>query len=652
TEALEASPYVTAVLGPPGIHRDLAGEAPPDAFRGFLLDTPFYRRLLVSDEGDTAGLLLATDLGDDPAAPGLLVEAIGVAVTPLRDAGFRVHVVGPPVLNAALDGGSQREAQRSFPPAFALSILLLALLFRCARTTAVAVACAALTSLLTFGAIGLSGVPLNMVTSVLPSLLWVLSLAGATHVLRRFQAHRGNGAPLEPALELALVETAWPCILSALTTALGFAALLAATMGPVRELGAFAALGLLFSLLANLAVGPVLLRWLRPAAPPHLSLRRRLSDWQRLPFEHPRAIGAGAAVLAAAALLGISQIRIESDPLSFLPPESSLVRDYAAVSRDLTGYYALETTIALPEGESWLTARHWPAIERVERALAADPGVARVLSPLDLLRQGRAWREGSPGAYVLPEDEGEARRLMTMLGAGTDLAGFPLVSQDGRTVRLAALVKVMPSDAFGAIEARARAAVAALPPPLSGTVTGIVPQLVEAQRSLVETQIRSFGFAFLTIFACLAVGFRSLRLVAISVPANLLPIAAALAAMGFAGIALDAATVMMASVALGIAVDDTVHVLAAYDRADGTRRRRARHAAAEVGPAMGITTAVACVGFLTLRLSEFMPIRWFGMLSALAVTAALAADAWLVPALLAWGEASEAATTPELEATS
>jgi len=644
-EALEATPHVAAVLGPPLVHRDLLGSADPEALRRLLLDTPFYRRFLVSESGDWAGLLLATELGDDASAPRRLADGVRSALRPLAEAGFDVHVVGPPVLNVALDEASQREAQRTFPVAFALSIALLALLFRCARSTTVAVACTGLTLLLTFGAVGVAGVSLNMVTSVLPSLLWVLSLSGSIHVLRRFQVHRGDGLALEPALEAALDETARPSVVAAVTTAMGFGSLLVASMPPVRELGAFAALGMLFSLGVNLAVGPRLLRLARPPAPRRRGQRPQghepLPRWQRLPFRHPRAVLVGATLLAALAVVGAARIRIDSDPLAFLPDDAPVVLDYEAVARHLTGYYALEVMLELPD--SWESEASWPAIASLERALAAEPGVARVLSPLDLLRQLHYWEDGGPDGYALPADGAAARSLLADYGSLTAVDGFPLVADGGRTVRLAALVDVMPSSRFAAIEAAARGGVDALALPLSGTVTGIVSQLVDAQLALVRTQIESFGLAFLAIFGSLWVGLRSARLALLSIAPNLLPILVALGAMGFAGVALDAATVMMASVALGIAVDDTVHVLATYEAGQGRPARRARETMARVGSAMWITSAVACIGFLALDLSDFLPIRWFGLLSALAVTVALLADAWLTPALLLLRERGEQA---------
>ena len=388
-EGLEAAPRVAGVLGPPLVYRDLVGGADAEATRKLLLETPFYRRFLVSDTGDVAGLLVAVEPSADPGAARELVATVRKAVEPLEDAGFDVHLAGPPVLNVALDEASEREAQRTFPLCFGLSIALLLWLFRSPRTAAVAVVCAGLTLLLTFGAMGLANIPLNMVTSVLPSLLFVLSLAGAIHVLRRYQAHRIDGLDTRPAVAASLDETAGPCMTAGITTALGFGSLLTASMPPVRELGSFAALGLLISVAVNLTLGPALLLWLRPPPPSAARSFGRRGRWARVPFRHPKAVWAGSALLTLAAVAGISRIRVDSDPLTFLPRDARVVRDYEAVARDLTGYYALEVMVDVPMG--WQHPEAWAQIGDIEQALAGLPGVARVVSPLDLLRQLRHW---------------------------------------------------------------------------------------------------------------------------------------------------------------------------------------------------------------------------------------------------------------------
>ena len=175
-----------------------------------------------------------------------------------------------------------------------------------------------------------------------------------------------------------------------------------------------------------------------------------------------------------------------------------------------------------------------------------------------------------------------------------------------------------------------------MPTGFSGRVTGQVLQLVNAQQTLITSQLRSVGLALLVVFTVIAIGLRSARLTALSVAPNVIPLLAAFALMAVAGITLDAGTVMVASIALGIAVDDTVHLLVAISREDKNApvADRLRHALEHVGPAMVLTTVAACIGFFALMTSAFVPIRFFGLLSGTAMIVALAAGLWLVPALL------------------
>ncbi len=629
-EVLEGVPGLSKPLGIPAIHRDLLGGQDPELLRREILEIPFYRNFLVSPDGSMAGLL--APVVDSEVAPERLVDGVREAGRVLERAGFTVHLVGPPVLNVALDRSSRAEAFRSFPVAFGLSVGVLLALFRCLRATGVAVLCAGLGILLTLGAMGAARRPLDMVTSVLPSLLFVLSLAANIHVLSRYRAHRLETDGALPAIARALAETARPCVLASVTTAVGFASLGTARMEPVRALGALAAFGLLASLAVNLLLGPVLVAMVDPpgAGPRSAAGFARLARAVAGPRGGRRiaVLAAGFALLLG---LGLARLRVESDPLTFLPASSPTVRDYEEVARRLTGFYTLELMVETPGG--WLDPAKWPALDAVARQLEARPDVARVLSPLDLLRLHHHWSRGpGPETFALPATAGAARELLEDFGGG--VGDLRLAASDGSAVRLAALVRVMPSDRFREIEKAARRALAALPDPWSGTPTGIVLRLVEAQLGLVRTQVESFGIAFGLIFLCIGLGLRSLRLTVVSVPPNLLPILAALGAMGFAAIRLDAATVMVASVALGIAVDDTVHLLEAWrSEREAPPDVALERALVRVGPAMVVTTATACIGFGALLVSSFLPIRWFGALSALAMAVALAADVLLAPVL-------------------
>ncbi|HNR31204.1 MAG TPA: MMPL family transporter [Candidatus Hydrogenedentes bacterium] len=682
-EAIEAAPGVLGVWGLPVLYRDVFGGEDLDALREELHATPFYENFIISEDGAVAGLYIETAPPVGPKGRQMLVRRVVDALAPLWAHGYDVHLVGSPVLNAVLDQISDREACRIFPVAAVCALVILALQFRSFRATLVAVACASLSVLLTVAAMGLSGRDMNMVTSVLPSLLWVLALASIVHILRRYQRRRNDTASREEAIAAALRETARPCAIASITTACGFATLLLADMTPVRELGAFAALGMLIALAVSLTVGPLLIRRLRvparnggdwhkrvfetglspiPRGRPSVGrvarsgdrpqqeclspiprrpwARRLCRDWTdtvaRFATRRASSITLVTFVLGALALGALRWVRVEADPLTFLPETSPTVQDYRFVSDRLTGYYTVEMLIDTPDG--WLDPAVWPALDRAASEVAASPGVARVLSPLDLLRTLNRWEQDfDEAAYTLPVDRAAAESLIAELDDADHARLARFVAADGRTLRLSALVRVMASNEFLDIPRAAERAITALPEPLSGYVTGIVPQLVQAQLDLVRTQLRSFGWAFVIVFCCILAGLRSWRLTLVSVAPNVIPILVAFVIMAAADIALDAATVMMASVALGIAVDDTVHLIATWQqlrRAGMAKEDAVRTTLGHVGSAMLITTVTACCGFFTLCASRFVPIQYFGLLAGAAMIAALVADLVLTPALL------------------
>lgn len=636
-EALETIPEITRVSGIPQVYRDLFGLEDAEALAGEMREGLFYEGLLVNEDATVGGLFLETVPDDSRDGRVQLLRNLEDAVAPLRDVFPEVHLVGPPLLNAVLDETSAAESRRTFPLAFGLTVVLLYLCFRSFRLTLIATVCAGLTLLLTLGLAGFLHLPLNMITAVLPSLLWVLTLANITHILSAYQRERVAGSDVATGVTRALASTGRACVLAGVTTALGFLALRTADMPPVRELGLLACCGMIIGLVVNLTLGPTLLRLLRPGAPSLLKHPLTVpSGLARFPVARPWWVLVPAFLLLAVTIASLPFVRVESNPLSFFPEEATVREDYAYVSEHLTGFYSLETVITT--NNAWTNPETLKVIDAAARRLEALPEVARVVSPVEVLKKIRQWDAGmDPAGYALPETEEEAVDLVVGADEASEAMIRRFVSEDGRSVRLASLVRVMDSSRFGRVVDQAHAEVAGLPDGATGYVTGIVLRLVNAQEDLVHTQVRSFGLAFAVVFGCLLLGLRSWGLLIASVFPNLLPVVSALAIMAWTGVALDAATVMIASVALGIAVDDTVHLLAAYRE----RRRRGEnpdnamtdtlHA---VGPPMVITTLTAGLGFLVLLRSGFLPVAFFGVLTTVALATALLADLIVTPAIV------------------
>ncbi len=635
--ALEAVEGVVAVDGLPTVYRDVFGSEDPTELEDEFTSTPFYEGLFLSHDWNVAGLLVAVEPPDDPASRGRIVDGVRRATAPLEAAGLTVRMVGSPVLAATLDQVSRREALRTFPIAFALSMAILGWMIRSLRGMVVAAVCAGLSVLLTLGVMVVTGFPLSMITSVLPSLLWVLALANSIHILQSYQRHRLHMGGTD-AIMVALTEMGRPCTLAAVTTALGFASLLMASVVPVREVGVFAAIGIMIALGVNLTVGPALISWLR------VPVRKTAVTgwWSKAEMGRPRLVLAATAVFILCAGISLLWVPVESNPLSFLPRNSGLVQAYSDVGERLTGSYTMEVVVTTPD--VWWDPQCLVSLNRLEEQLNSSPIVPVVVSPLDLIRKASHWQSGfDPAAYGLPDSRAQGDGLMAALDADGRRAMERFAAGDGRTVRLSAVVDDMDDGRFLDLVDSAESMLGELPDGYDGRVTGMVLRLVKAQQHLVASQVRSLLGAFVVVFLAIAVGLGSWRLMVLSIVPNLVPVLTVFGLMSGLRIPLDAATVMVASVALGIAVDNTVHLLSAYqiERHKGLAGWTAvRGALNRVGVALVVTTATACAGFLSLGLSAFVPIRDFGLLAAAAMLVALAADLYVVPAMLVVAEDS------------
>jgi predicted RND superfamily exporter protein len=160
---------------------------------------------------------------------------------------------------------------------------------------------------------------------------------------------------------------------------------------------------------------------------------------------------------------------------------------------------------------------------------------------------------------------------------------------------------------------------------------------MDMQGYLIESQIKTFTLAFILIFICIALLLKSVRIGMMSMIPNLVPIAITLGVMGYLGINLDVATIMVASVAIGISVDDTIHFLYRFKsefKKDGDHYLAIQRTLSGVGRALIFTTVVATCGFLIFCLSSFKPIQYFGLLTGISMISALAANLFILPSCI------------------
>lgn len=640
-ERLESTPFVAMVSGIPAVYRDRFGAEDPEALADEVLSTPFYRNLFINEAGDMVGLLVDAEALSKPGDREILVEGIQEAVQPLKDYGFRVDLIGAPVFNVNLNKLSMGESFRIFPIAAVLSLMILFVPLRSVRAVLTVIICGALSLLYTISLVGLIGRPLNVITAMLPIILWVLAIANCIHLVCRYQYYRGTAEDARAALNQALADVRRACVLSAVTTAFGFASLTIADIGPVAELGYLMSAGLLISLAVNLLLGPTLLLLLNVPAPRggHVNRDHIFEMIGRGALKRRRMILVVFGLIAIAGVYSVLQTRTESDPLNFMPKESETVESYHYVLGNLTGAATLEIVLNTQEG--WLHDEYWAPILALKSTLAASPSVSRVISPYDFLKKIHQWdRDLDSEFYTMPDSTAHAHELMELLEPEDMTELNRIVSGDGQQIRVTVILNTMRIDAFEDVVVIAEKEIAKLPAPLGAYQTGIALRLKNMAAMMISTQIKTFSFAFVLVFLCILVGLRSTRVMMVAVLPNLVPILTVFVSMFLLEIALDAATVMVASIALGIAVDDTVHLLTAIQQAvkSGDDHRTAIvHGVVKVGASVTVTTVSATIGFFTLATSAFVPVAYFGLLSGIAMIMALVADLLLVPALFSMG---------------
>jgi predicted RND superfamily exporter protein len=322
----------------------------------------------------------------------------------------------------------------------------------------------------------------------------------------------------------------------------------------------------------------------------------------------------------------ITRAKAESNVLKFFPSSSKISRDYRFIGQNLTGFYTVELDAST---ESQNGSKLLKAIDELSNRLAKLPEVVKVINYRNL---ALALAEIPRPAFV-PVQVARDNPLKPMLQKYQRI-------QDGRiSLRTSVLIRAMSSKDFykllDSIKRETKQQIGGLS---KYTITGVVPLLNAVQISLINTQIRSFGIAFIVILILIALFVKSVRAMLAAILPNIVPILLLFAMMVLLDVPFDAATVMIASVAIGIAADDTIHFLLQF-RAEKQQGKNlidaVRSTFQKVGRAITFTSVVASAGFMILVLAEFKPIQYFGIFGSLTMVTAWVGDVFILPACVA-----------------
>jgi hypothetical protein len=342
-------------------------------------------------------------------------------------------------------------------------------------------------------------------------------------------------------------------------------------------------------------------------------------------------------IVTLTAIAWIPRIVIDTDYLSFFDADDPVRRDFAAINRLLSGAVPLFVVLSADEAGAFREPALLRQVEALQARIDALPGVGRSLSIVEPLRLlNRAVEGGDPAQERLPDTRAGVTELVFMLPKA-DLMRFATIDQSA--VNLMVRSGEVGSAALRRLTGRIEAAIeeADLPAAIRADVTGNAVLLSRAADGVAEGQPRTVGFAALTIFVLLSIGLRSLRLGLVAMIPNIVPVLIFFGVLGSGIARLSLPTGLIGSIALGIAIDDTMHFLVAYQKMrsrGASSAEAAQHCIAQVGRPIVMTSIMLVIGFLVVLSSGFATLQEFGYLTALTMAICLSTDLILLPALL------------------
>jgi predicted RND superfamily exporter protein len=476
----------------------------------------------------------------------------------------------------------------------------------------------------TMGLYGAAGRNLNIVTTAMPTVLLVVGTAEMTHILLYAASRQQAGGRRNKAVAV-LGHMLPPCFLNIITSAIGFAALATSPLPAVRDLGIFTAAGLLGCLVLTVIACAFVLGSSRcePRPGGHQWLRQAAGRLCELGIRHPLPTLAIWAIATLAAAAACSRVEVDTYTLDYLSRDHPVRRDSEFIETNLAPYVPMEFLVRAADGA--VPPDLLEAIERWQSAGERVPGVGWSRSLVDWLRQ---HEQRFPAGISLEERIDEYRNSS---GARLD----PRLDPDG-TLRVTFSVRMQSAKNVGRTM-QTLVEQAHLPHGVTVQPAGYLPLYARMIDYVVDSQINGFLLAFAAVVGIIALAFRSAKFAILALPSNLLPLVFIVGAMGASGIRLDAATVTIATVVLGLVVDDTVHFLHRLhgDLAHYTDRAAAlRETVSSAGHAMLATAVVMTLAFSVFALSEIKSLVYFGLLIALAMATSVLTDLILIPALV------------------
>ena len=630
---IDIAPFIDAITDNP----EQASET-----RQRVLANPIYAGSLVSMEGDaTAIIVYFNDISDREFIKRGIHDRI-VDIVNEEKGNNRAWFTGSPHFKVAIIRILIHDLIWIPPLITIILAVVLAISFRTLLGVLAPLLTVGAGVILTLGIITVLGYSLSMISVLVPPLLMILGLSYSVHVVSEYHQQRLDTSDRAMSVRKTLRHVLLPVVLTGVTTIAGFVALMINPIPAVREFGILSAIGVVQITLLSVTFTPALLKFLDRGllAPPGRkrtvtrTFDRFVDRIALFDLRQRTKIFTVSGILFILALAGMSKIQVSTDFMSSFPEDSEVRTAFDVVNDKLGGANPLYIVLEGVRPEIFKEPVNLRSIEKLQEWLVAQPEVGGTTSIADYLKLvNQAFHDNDPAFNVIPE----SRQLVTQLLFLSSSDELDRIV-DGRfqTTNIVLRSTAITSEAMQELVGKINDRLTQFPEHITATVTGN-PVLINATLSdIITGQAKSVGLALIIVYGILALMFMSVRIGFVALIPNIMPVAVYFGSLGFFGISLNPSTSLIAPMVLGIAIDDTIHYFARFNRE--VRRfaddKKATIAALKaVGRPVTYTTVGLCLGFLVLMTSELSMQVQVGIMTSYALAVAWLSDFVLTPAL-------------------
>lgn len=619
-----------------------------------LRDDPMAGGIVVSRDGLCAAVMFEIDQeaqGDLPAERG--PEIIREALKIFEEEGFarsEIHSAGFLSTISEVVDQTYYNLKAIFPFVVIVLLLTVWLLFRRLWPALISTLISFLAVIWTMGLAVQLDREVNVMMATVPAVIIIVGFSDVVHLCSAYLLELGRGVGKRQAILNSAEDVGKACFYTSLTTFAGFISLSLVPTPMFRIMGVILGFGVAIALLIAMTMAPIFFSFMPEPKALRKGSTSRIHDWldtvlegaERLASKHARTVIAAFALVLALSALGISQLEIEADFPKRFSEDSVIRRDLAWFEERYAGTTGLDIYVEVPEADGLFDPAVFQRIAAFQDALTELPTVDDALSLVNLIREiHRELNVDIEGAGPLPTTrQGMAQYLLLFeMAGGQDLDR--LIDFERRAMRITLRLN---DEDFRASAAVAEEAVKLAGPMLGGMATvepsGLTFLLGDWMDETLAGQRNGLTASLLMITFMMALALRSIRAGMWSMIPNILPLLTLGGVVGGLWDYVDSDVFIIAIIAVGIGVDDTIHFLVRYriEQARCPDMATAIHNTFDfAGRAIVMTTVILVAGFSPFALSDYYSTRIMGTLLPMCLIVALLADLLLVPALVQVG---------------